>query len=633
MRSETRHFLAGDIIFREGDDSNAAWVIESGRVELVKSGATGSPMRLSILGRGDLFGESGVLDNSARNFTARADTDVILKAIPRSEFLKAIQTDPAAALKVMTQLAKRQRDTDERLVRGDIDLADPVLSASRELVAISGPPASVPPPGVPSWEVGRRPKSFLGRLARAFVPGIKARAARRRTRTIMVTPLSLEAEYDQRPYLIEALTGLEQMAVKPSSGPLFPPVLGMPAYGAAASQARARRMLEEEHVDVLVWGGETGDGRMIELRFCTATLPVGDRPGGLPPDQVLIMPADFDARWAPLLKACVLTAFANGFQPLMTADDSLALVTLTDQAADVVFNPPEALDPSAVGQLLAAYGYVAATAANCIRRFDLQERAAEAWRSALALLSDDTRGVARLSLALGMVVQGHAEKSDDESILRQAVQIYRNGLREVRRDDDPQLWGRLQYRVGTALFRLDLITGDDRTLREALLSFRDATGVINRADDPWRWSEAMHAMAQALQVWGDHNRNIEVLGKAVDLCRVALEVRTPEAAPHLFAATRNNMGSALFLMAKYTSDPEFLRLAAAAFRDALAVYRDSGGRGRALYTTIEKNLQRAEDMLRRQDIRPVAAVRWAEDSTSLRVPAPLREEDDLIFRL
>ena len=185
MRSETHHFLAGDIVFREGEESDAVWIVESGRIELVKVDAVGTAVRLSVLGHGESFGEDGVLDRGARNFTARAESDVILRMIP-AEFLKAVQTDPTSALKLMTQLARRQRDSDERLVRGDIDFADPVVSASRELVAVTGPPVPTSPPGVPSWETRRRQGSFFARLAALFRPSA---AAKRRQSATEPVPL------------------------------------------------------------------------------------------------------------------------------------------------------------------------------------------------------------------------------------------------------------------------------------------------------------------------------------------------------------------------------------------------------------------------------------------------------------
>ena len=70
----------------------------------------------------------------------------------------------------------------------------------------------------------------------------------------MVTPLSLEAEYDQRTYFIETVSGLDHMSVKPSANPCLHPLWELPVYGSVASQARARRMLDEEDADLLVWG-------------------------------------------------------------------------------------------------------------------------------------------------------------------------------------------------------------------------------------------------------------------------------------------------------------------------------------------------------------------------------------------
>ena len=131
----------------------------------------------------------------------------------------------------------------------------------------------------------------------------------------------------------------------------------------------------------------------------------------------------------------------------------------------------------------------------------------------------------------------------------------------------------------------------------------------------------MNAIAQALQVYGDHLKSVDVLKKAVDLCRSALEVRTLEISPLLYATTRNNMGSALFLLAKHTSDPEYMRLASVAFRDALAAHRGTGSTG-PLGRTIERNLARADPLLPRHESRTVAQPSWAEEQS----PEPTLED-------
>ncbi|HJO97689.1 MAG TPA: cyclic nucleotide-binding protein, partial [Rhodospirillales bacterium] len=66
---------------------------------------------------------------------------------------------------------------------------------------------------------------------------------------------------------------------------------------------------------------------------------------------------------------------------------------------------------------------------------------------------------------------------------------------------------------------------------------------------PMRWAEVMNNFGQVAQMLGGQLRNAEVLEKAAEACRGALEVRTREEMPLLWAATQNNLGSAMFLLA------------------------------------------------------------------------------------
>ena len=71
MRTVTKSYKDGEIIYRQGDDSQWAFEVLEGTVELVKDGADG-PTVLQRLKAGELFGELGILDNTPRSATARA---------------------------------------------------------------------------------------------------------------------------------------------------------------------------------------------------------------------------------------------------------------------------------------------------------------------------------------------------------------------------------------------------------------------------------------------------------------------------------------------------------------------------------------------------------------------------------
>ena len=61
----------GDGVFKEGDQSDFAFIIVSGRVELSKT-VQGTEIFLAEIGPGDLFGEMGVIDGSPRSASAVA---------------------------------------------------------------------------------------------------------------------------------------------------------------------------------------------------------------------------------------------------------------------------------------------------------------------------------------------------------------------------------------------------------------------------------------------------------------------------------------------------------------------------------------------------------------------------------
>src|SRR5262245_53419288 len=69
-------FADGDVIFREGEASDAAYLVVTGFVEIVTG--HGSPRQTTIgrLGKGQYFGEMGAIDDSPRSATAVAQGEV-----------------------------------------------------------------------------------------------------------------------------------------------------------------------------------------------------------------------------------------------------------------------------------------------------------------------------------------------------------------------------------------------------------------------------------------------------------------------------------------------------------------------------------------------------------------------------
>lgn len=117
------HVPAGATIFRAGDPSVAVYVIEDGEVAItVDGGAEGLEAgRIEVvrLHAGELFGESGVLEDRVRAATATAVAATTLLVTDAETFVRAFGMDNDRALALVKLLCRRLRDTTRRAARSD----------------------------------------------------------------------------------------------------------------------------------------------------------------------------------------------------------------------------------------------------------------------------------------------------------------------------------------------------------------------------------------------------------------------------------------------------------------------------------------------------------------------------------
>ena len=100
----TRFFAKGDTIFREGERGDETFVVVRGQVE-IRSG----DRCFETLGRGGIFGEMALIDDSPCSATVVALTGVTVAPIKERQFLFLIKHTPFFALSVMRVLASRLR--------------------------------------------------------------------------------------------------------------------------------------------------------------------------------------------------------------------------------------------------------------------------------------------------------------------------------------------------------------------------------------------------------------------------------------------------------------------------------------------------------------------------------------------
>lgn len=112
-------FGAGDIIIRQGDPGDFAYIIESGRVEILLGQPDGRSQCVGTRGIDTMIGEMALVDDAPRTATVRALEDCTLLRISKTDFARRLQqADPVLRMTAQVIL-NRYRDM---LARADIAL-------------------------------------------------------------------------------------------------------------------------------------------------------------------------------------------------------------------------------------------------------------------------------------------------------------------------------------------------------------------------------------------------------------------------------------------------------------------------------------------------------------------------------
>jgi len=102
--SQLHCFAPGEILMRQGDPADCAYVILEGEVEVLASTSSGEFV-IAVLGRNAVPGEIGVLTDAPRTATVRAKGPVSTLRISPEVFLRLASGRPDRALHVMRQLS------------------------------------------------------------------------------------------------------------------------------------------------------------------------------------------------------------------------------------------------------------------------------------------------------------------------------------------------------------------------------------------------------------------------------------------------------------------------------------------------------------------------------------------------
>jgi len=121
--TENRYVHEGVTLFGEGEQADGAYVVQEGSFDLVKrdNGAA------TVVGPGALIGEVALISETRRPVSAVAREPSSVVRIPRQLFLKVLESDPDAALRMRDAVAARVNQTATEFARVRAGLAGGVI--------------------------------------------------------------------------------------------------------------------------------------------------------------------------------------------------------------------------------------------------------------------------------------------------------------------------------------------------------------------------------------------------------------------------------------------------------------------------------------------------------------------------
>jgi len=115
-------YKPGDVVFRQGDPGDAAYVIFGGEADVMVDTPNG-PLTVARLKQNDFVGEIAILCDVPRTATVMAASELVTLRIAKDLFFRLVTDFPQIAIEIMRVLAQRleRTTTDLRTVSAKLN--------------------------------------------------------------------------------------------------------------------------------------------------------------------------------------------------------------------------------------------------------------------------------------------------------------------------------------------------------------------------------------------------------------------------------------------------------------------------------------------------------------------------------
>jgi CRP-like cAMP-binding protein len=132
-RASALRFRSGDMILQANTTSSHFHVLVKGMVRIASQGVDGRVLELSVLRKGDCFGEMSILTGAATSNRVEAVEECLTLAVSKEDFHKLVAEYPVLSIILYRMLSKRIKATNHKLAQ----LLSPGLSGDLRFFAFT----------------------------------------------------------------------------------------------------------------------------------------------------------------------------------------------------------------------------------------------------------------------------------------------------------------------------------------------------------------------------------------------------------------------------------------------------------------------------------------------------------------
>ncbi len=112
--SEQVEYMVGEVLFRQGDTGDAAFIVLEGDADILVDTPQGQ-VRVAQLGKNDIVGEIAILCDVPRTATVAAATRLLTLRVSKDGFFNLVTQFPQVGVEIMHELASRLHHTTQQL--------------------------------------------------------------------------------------------------------------------------------------------------------------------------------------------------------------------------------------------------------------------------------------------------------------------------------------------------------------------------------------------------------------------------------------------------------------------------------------------------------------------------------------